>query len=95
MLVLTISVQHPAQTKCEQLGAFTLKELKAHKPSNHPAVFRPVVARIVDFYPEKPEHFVILRCTKCLSECVSTRPTIHSPLIHIALQHTRTIQSLH
>ena len=63
-----LAPEQPANTKYEQLGAFTLKELKEHKQASGTVVFRPVVARIVDFYPEKPEQFVILRCTKCLSE---------------------------
>ena len=55
-------------SKYKELDGITLKQVKAHKEA--PAIFRPVIARIVDFYPEKLEDAVVLQCSQCKNMCV-------------------------
>ena len=52
--------------KYQELKAFTLKELKAYD-GQVPAVFSPVVARIVGFSPGRIDECVVLYCEQCHS----------------------------
>ncbi|KAJ3555854.1 hypothetical protein NM688_g2350 [Phlebia brevispora] len=56
--------------KYEELEAFTIEEIQAYE--GPPALFEPVVARIVDFWPENLADCVILRCTQCNEDLPET-----------------------